>query len=89
MADLEVTDSNPLGRLKVVKKHHEMSLKLPRLKAMSVFDISKVTTCITLLATEVAPPAEDGVTFKFNKQLEKSRGGLESHMESHNPQPLC
>ena len=66
-----------------------MSLKLPRLKAMSVFDISKVTTCITLLATEVAPPAEDGVTFKFNKQLEKSRGGLESHMESHNPQPLC
>jgi len=40
-----------------------------RLKAMSVFDTKKITTCITLLATEVAPPAEECVSFKFNKRI--------------------
>lgn len=37
--------------------------------AMSVFDVAKVTSCITLLATEVAPPAADGHTFKFDKRI--------------------
>lgn len=40
-----------------------------QLKALSVFDTQKITTCITLLATEVAPPAEDGRSFKFNKRI--------------------
>jgi len=43
-----------------------------KLGDLSVFDVNKVTTCITLLATEVAPPAEDGVTFKFNKRIGSS-----------------
>lgn len=43
-----------------------------QLKGMSVFDINKVTTCITLLATEVAPPAEEGASFKFNKRIGSS-----------------
>jgi len=43
-----------------------------KLSDLSVFDVHKVTTCITLLATEVAPPAEDGVTFKFNKRIGSS-----------------
>ena len=43
-----------------------------KLNDLSVFDVNKVTTCITLLATEVAPPAEDRVTFKFNKRIASS-----------------
>jgi len=43
-----------------------------RLSDLSVFDVNKVTTCITLLATEVAPPAEEGVTFKFDKRIGSS-----------------
>jgi len=39
------------------------------LAAMSVFDVGKVTSCITLLATEVALPAADGHTFKFAKRI--------------------
>mmetsp|Transcript_86921 Transcript_86921/g.137868 ORF Transcript_86921/g.137868 Transcript_86921/m.137868 type:complete len:434 (-) Transcript_86921:101-1402(-) len=40
-----------------------------RVGALAVFDTQKITACITLLATEVAPPAEDGRSFKFNKRI--------------------
>jgi len=40
-----------------------------QLSGLSVFDMNKVTTCITLMATEVAPPAEEGHTYKFNKRI--------------------
>ncbi|CAL1145076.1 unnamed protein product [Cladocopium goreaui] len=40
-----------------------------KLNGLATFDIKKVTTCITLLATEVAPPAEHGYSFKFNKRI--------------------
>lgn len=43
-----------------------------KLNALAVFDISKLTTCITLLATEVAPPAQDAYSFKFNKRIASS-----------------
>jgi len=43
-----------------------------KLQGLSVFDMHKVTVCITLLATEVAPPAEDGHTYKFNKRIGSS-----------------
>jgi len=43
-----------------------------KLGGLSVFDMNKVTTCITLLATEVAPPAEEGHTYKFNKRIGSS-----------------
>jgi len=43
-----------------------------KLAGLSVFDMNKVTTCITLLATEVAPPAEEGHTYKFNKRIGSS-----------------
>jgi len=43
-----------------------------KLNDLSVFDVNKVTTCITLLATEVAPPAEEGATFKFTKRIGSS-----------------
>lgn len=43
-----------------------------QLGALAVFDTRKITTCITLLATEVAPPAEDGRSFKFNKRIASS-----------------
>eukprot|EP00913_Durusdinium_trenchii_P020046 g18841.t1 len=43
-----------------------------RLDSLAVFDMNKITTCITLLATEVAPPAEDAVTYKFNARINSS-----------------
>ena len=43
-----------------------------KLQGLSVFDINKITTCVTLMATEVAPPEEDGHTFKFNKRIGSS-----------------
>ncbi|CAL1127286.1 unnamed protein product [Cladocopium goreaui] len=43
-----------------------------QLGVLAVFDTRKITTCITLLATEVAPPAEDGRSFKFNKRIASS-----------------
>lgn len=42
------------------------------LDSLAVFDMNKITTCITLLATEVAPPAEDAVTYKFNARINSS-----------------
>jgi len=43
-----------------------------KLQGLSVFDINKITTCVTLMATEVAPPEEEGHTFKFNKRIGSS-----------------
>jgi len=43
-----------------------------KLAALSVFDTQKITTCVTLLATEVAPPLEDARSFKFNKRIASS-----------------
>ena len=50
----------------------ELDYLTTQLEGMSVFDVNKITTCITLLATEVAPPAEDGRTYKFNKRIASS-----------------
>eukprot|EP00434_Breviolum_minutum_P016955 symbB.v1.2.014958.t1/scaffold1058.1/size194011/5 len=43
-----------------------------KLNGLAVFDMNKITTCITLMATEVAPPAEDALTFKFNLRIAAS-----------------
>ncbi|CAK8990363.1 Ephrin_rec_like domain-containing protein [Durusdinium trenchii] len=60
---------------RLATKLKEMSVQLEamnqaelaeQLSALAVFDMNKVTTCITLLATEVAPPADEAVTYKFN-----------------------
>ena len=40
-----------------------------RISQLAIFDTTKITAVITLLATEVAPPAESAVTYKFSKQL--------------------
>ncbi|CAK9077714.1 Ephrin_rec_like domain-containing protein [Durusdinium trenchii] len=40
-----------------------------RLAALAVFDMNQVTSVITLLSTEVAPPAEDATTYKFNARI--------------------
>lgn len=50
----------------------EMDDLSARLAALAVFDMNKVTTCITLLATEVAPPEEGAVTYKFNPRINSS-----------------
>eukprot|EP00913_Durusdinium_trenchii_P029363 g27527.t1 len=42
------------------------------LAALAIFDMNKVTMAVTLLATEVAPPAEDAVTYKFNPRINSS-----------------
>ncbi|CAK9015367.1 Uncharacterized protein SCF082_LOCUS12725 [Durusdinium trenchii] len=66
---------------KLAKRMKEMSLELERMEtqdvshslaALAIFDMNKVTTAITLLATEVAPPAEDAVTYKFNPRINSS-----------------
>eukprot|EP00913_Durusdinium_trenchii_P030174 g28273.t1 len=63
---------------RLATKLKEMSVQLEamnqaelaeQLSALAVFDMNKVTTCITLLATEVAPPADEAVTYKFNACL--------------------
>ncbi|CAL1151214.1 unnamed protein product [Cladocopium goreaui] len=74
-----------LGRVpnseELSKKVKEMAMMLEKsdtgdiaskLAALSVFDTQKITTCVTLLATEVAPPLEDARSFKFNKRIASS-----------------
>eukprot|EP00913_Durusdinium_trenchii_P020849 g19588.t1 len=73
---------------KLAKRMKEMCLMLERmdtedvstaslelLAALDVFDMNRVTTTITLLATEVAPPAEDAATYMFNPWLHASCRG--------------
>lgn len=66
---------------KLAKRMKEMCLMLERmdtedvstaLAALDVFDMNRVTTTITLLATEVAPPAEDAATYMFNPRINSS-----------------
>ena len=45
-----------------------------RISELAIFDMTKITAVITLLATEVAPPAESAVTYKFSKRLGRLRG---------------
>lgn len=40
-----------------------------KLGNLAVFDTKKVTTWITLMATEVAPPAQNGISFQFMKRI--------------------
>jgi len=66
---------------KLAKKVKDLATELEKMEvkelsqalaSLAVFDMNKVTTCITLLATEVAPPAEDAVTYKFNPRINSS-----------------
>ncbi|CAK9072466.1 unnamed protein product [Durusdinium trenchii] len=56
--------------MQLEKMEHQELFKA--LDSLAVFDMNKITTCITLLATEVAPPAEDAVTYKFNARINSS-----------------
>eukprot|EP00434_Breviolum_minutum_P023131 symbB.v1.2.020406.t1/scaffold1660.1/size117119/4 len=63
--DLSLKVKALVGELEAIE-FEELKKKL---SGLAVFDTNKITTCITLMATEVAPPAEDAVTFKFNKRI--------------------
>lgn len=63
----------PLCKMMAVKlRDMDVDVLSAKLAALAVFDMRKVTTCITLLATEVAPPNEDAVTFKFDARINSS-----------------
>ena len=72
----KVTNSSKLaGKVKELAtelERIEQSDLVTKISGLSVFDMNKITACITLLATEVAPPAEGAVTYKFNPRINSS-----------------